>query len=54
VLTYSRLPYRRGLEPSCLDTLVMIACAPESCSCAPSWNGSYVVRLYIVVTATSE
>ena len=53
-LTYSRPPYRRGLEPSCLGTLMMIMHAPESCSYAPSWTGLSIARLYVVVAATSE
>jgi len=54
MLTYSRLPYQRGLEPSCLSTLMMITRAPESCSYAPSWTGLSVARLYVMTAATSE
>jgi len=54
VLTYSRPPYRRDLEPSCLGTLMMITRAPESCSCAPSRTGLSVARLYVMAAAVSE
>ena len=52
--TYSRPPYRRGLEPSCLGTLMMITRVPVSRSCALSWTGLSVARLYVMVTATSK
>jgi len=48
-LTYSRPPYRCGLEASCLGTLIMITHAPKSRSCAPSWTGLSVARLYVGV-----
>ena len=51
MLTYSRPPYRCGLEPSCLGTLMMITRAPESRSCAPSWTGLSVACLYVAVAA---
>jgi len=54
VLTYSRPPYRRGLEPSRLGALMMITRSPESRSCAPSWTDLSVAYLYVAVAATSE
>ena len=53
-LTYSRPPYRRGLEPSCLRTLMMITRAPESRSYASFQTSLYVARLYVVAAAPSE
>jgi len=32
----------------------MITRAPESCSCAPSWTGLSVARLYVMAAAASE
>ena len=54
MLTYSRPPYRRGLEPSCLGTLMMITRAPKSYSYAPSWTGLSIARLYVMTVAASE
>ena len=54
MLTYSRPPYRRDLELSCLGTLMMITRAPESYSCAPSRTGLSVARLYVMAAAVSE